>query len=171
MKKNERKPLSIQKKLVMLFTMTSLIVIVVNIIMFISINNIIREINRVYTTNVLINELSASIDSIQGSMTEYLNTKSTDSMKEYFDAEQKYKDDLLALENEKVGGDTDIMMENVVNLSDTYLTLTEETIQSKRGRIIEKYKVLILSIIVGTYITKILVPMLLYPKLHNIAYV
>ena len=29
----------------------------------------------------------------------------------------------------------------------------------------------ILSIIVGTYITKILVPMLLYPKLHNIAYV
>ena len=30
---------------------------------------------------------------------------------------------------------------------------------------------LILSIIVGTYITKILVPMLLYPKLHNIAYV
>jgi two-component system sensor histidine kinase YesM len=141
MKKNERKPLSIQKKLVMLFMMTSLIVIVVNIIMFISINNIIREINRVYTTNVLINELSASIDSIQGSMTEYLNTKSTDSMKEYFDAEQKYKDDLLALENEKVGGDTDIMMENVVNLSDTYLTLTEETIQSKRGRIIEKYKV------------------------------
>jgi len=31
--------------------------------------------------------------------------------------------------------------------------------------------VVILSIIVGTYITKILVPMLLYPKLHNIAYV
>ena len=30
---------------------------------------------------------------------------------------------------------------------------------------------MILSIIVGTYITKILVPMLLYPKLHNIAYV
>ena len=30
---------------------------------------------------------------------------------------------------------------------------------------------LILSIIVGTYITKILVPMLPYPKLHNIAYV
>ena len=30
---------------------------------------------------------------------------------------------------------------------------------------------MILSIMVGTYITKILVPMLLYPKLHNIAYV
>ena len=33
------------------------------------------------------------------------------------------------------------------------------------------YTGMILSIIVGTYITKILVPMLLYPKLHNIAYV
>ncbi len=141
MKKNEKKPLSIQKKLIMLFMLTSFIVIIVNIIMFLSINNIISEINKVYSTNVLINELSNSLEDIQSSMTEYLNTKSTDSMRRYFDAEQKYRDDLYALENEKVGGDTEIMMENVLNLSDNYLTQTEETIQSKRGRIIEKYKV------------------------------
>ena len=93
-------------------------------------------------TNVLINELSSSLDSVQNSMTEYLNTKSTDSMEKYFDAEQQYRDNLSDLNDENVGGDTAMMMENISNLSDTYLSLTDNTIQAKRGRIVEKYKVL-----------------------------
>lgn len=139
--KSSRKPLSVQTKLIFIFFMTSLIVIIVNVVMFISINNIIGEINKVYTTNVLINELSDSLNSVQSSMTEYLNTKSTDSMQAYFTAEQAYRDNLTTLGEEYTGGDTAMMLNNIENLSETYLSLTGSTIQSKRGRIVEKYKV------------------------------
>lgn len=142
MKKSKRGPLSIQLKLTLVFIMTSFIVIIINAVMFLSINRIIEEINKVYMTNVFINELSTSLDAVQNSMTEYLNTKSTDSMQKYFAAEQEYRDNLALLDDEKVGGDTAMMMENISNLSDTYLSLTDDTIQAKRGRIVEKYKVL-----------------------------
>ncbi len=132
---------SIQIKLMSMFVMTSFIVIIVNLIMFVSINRVIGEINKVYMTNVLINELSDSLSDVQNSMTEYLNTKSTDSMEAYFDAEQNYRNSLSDLSDENVGGNTAVMTDNIVNLSDTYLELTGDTIQSKRGHIIEKYKV------------------------------
>ncbi len=132
---------SVQSKMIFLAGITSLTIILVNIFLFIYINRSINLINRVYSTNVLINELSDSLERVQGAMTEYLNTKSTDSMERYFDAEQEYRDRLSELSRMRYGGDNAAMLQNIDHLSDTWLDVTGETIQAKRGRVVERYNV------------------------------
>ena len=127
-------------KLTIFFFITSALVIAVNIIMFININNAIDSMNRVYYTNYLINEAKDALDTVQRSMTEYLNTKSTYAIEEYFEAEQTYKDRLAELAELNNGGDLGVIQSNILKMSDTYLNYTSRTIQSKRGRVIEKYR-------------------------------
>lgn len=136
----KREPLSVQVKLTIFFFVTSVIVILVNIIMFININNAIDSVNRVYYTNFLINEAKDALDTVQRSMNEYLNTKSTYSIEKYFEAEQTYKDRLAELQSLNSGGDLGVIQSNIINLSDTYLRYTSRTIQAKRGRVVEKYR-------------------------------
>ncbi|MCR5650833.1 MAG: histidine kinase [Lachnospiraceae bacterium] len=136
----KRESLSVQKKLTSFFFLTSVLVIIVNIIMFININDAIESVNRVYYTNFLINEAKDALDTVQKSMTEYLNTKSTYAIEEYFDAEQQYKDRLAELETLSSGGDLGVIQSNILKLSDTYLSYTSRTIQAKRGRVVEKYR-------------------------------
>ncbi|MBQ7464340.1 MAG: histidine kinase [Lachnospiraceae bacterium] len=139
MSKN-RESLSVQMKLTIFFFVTSVIVILVNIIMFININNAIDSVNRVYYTNFLINEAKDALDTVQRSMNDYLNTKSTYSIEKYFEAEQTYKDRLTELEGLNNGGDLGVIQSNIIKLSDTYLRYTSRTIQAKRGRVVEKYR-------------------------------
>ena len=134
-----KKPLSIQNKLLLSYTVTSMLVIIVNIVLFVSINNITGDLNRAYETNVLINELTDSLERVQSSMTEYLNTKSTDSIESYYAYEQEYRDNLLAVMEGSLGDS--IILEDINNLSATYLSITTDTVQSKRGRVVEKYNV------------------------------
>ncbi len=136
----KREPLSVQMKLTLFFFFTSVLVIAVNIIMFININAAIDSVNRVYYTNLLINEAKDALDTVQRSMTEYLNTKSTYAIENYFEAEQTYKDRLAELAAQNNGGDLGVIQSNILNLSDTYLKYTSRTIQAKRGRVVEKYK-------------------------------
>jgi len=132
---------SIQTRLISIFILTISIIFAVNCAMFLSINRVINKIDQVYMTNVLLNGLTESLSKVQDSMTEYLNTKSTDSIEKYFKAEQDYKDQLEELSNRKAGGDILSTIEDIENLSDTYLSDTENAIQAKRGHIIEKYSV------------------------------
>ena len=148
---NKGKQISVQNKLLLSYTVTSLLVIIVNIVMFVSINNITDSLNRAYETNVLINELTDSLEMVQSSMTEYLNTKSSDSIEGYYDHEQKYRDDLQAVIDSgtgerlyssiELGGSGSAMLEDIKNLSETYLNIATDTVQSKRGRVVEKYNV------------------------------
>ena len=140
------RPWSVQDKLVLLYATTSLLVIVVNMVLFVNINGITEELNSAYETNVLINELSDSLERVQSSMTEYLNTKSTDSIESYYAYEQEYRDDLQtvmvkSMESVGLSEATAIVLENIDNLSSTYLEITTDTVQAKRGRVVEKYNV------------------------------
>ncbi len=137
-------PLSVQSKLIALYMTTSLLVILVNIALFVNINNITEKLNRAYETNVLINDLTDSLNNVQNSMTEYLNTKSTDSIENYYAYEQEYRDNLQMVmdksrESESMNIANSAVLENINNLSDTYLYITTETVQAKRGRVVEKY--------------------------------
>ena len=137
---NQRREKSkVQTNMVMLTVVTSTIILTVNIVLFIYISRAIDVINKVYSTNVEIGELSESLNQVRGSMTEYLNTKSTDSMEQYFDATQQYRDYLSDLVLQGQGRDNTASLQDIQGLSDTYLSVAEETIQAKRGRVVEKY--------------------------------
>ena len=125
--------------MVALTVVTSMIILTVNIVLFFYISRAINVINKVYSTNVTIGEMSDALGLVRSSLTEYLNTKSTDSMEQYYDACQQYRDYLSELALEGQGRDTAAILQDIEGLSDTYLSVADDTIQAKRGRVVEKY--------------------------------
>ena len=130
---------TVQKNMVALTVVTSMIIITVNIVLFLYISRAIDVINEVYSTNVTIGEMSDALSLVRSSLTDYLNTKSTDSMEQYFDACQQYRDYISELSLQGQGRDTTAIIQDIEGLSDTYLSVADETIQAKRGRVVEKY--------------------------------
>ena len=132
--------LPIRLKLILVCMLTSCIIFIVNIFMYININDKMNEINGVYISNINLNELSEALSSIQKNMEGYLNTKSSEALSEYYKSEQNYLSLMESL-NDTISDNQLLLMEkNIRNMSRAYLDMVSETMQAKRGRNIQKYK-------------------------------
>lgn len=129
-----------QTKMILICMLSSLIIFTVNIFMYFNINSITEKIDQIYVGNVSLNELHLSLRKVQDSMTSYLNTKSSDSMEEYFRNQQDYYNLTNGLNNVVINDEGALVEKNIKNMSETYLELTHSTIEAKRGRKIEQYK-------------------------------
>lgn len=132
---------SIQVKLIAVFLVTCMVLLVVNIMLYQSMNRIVQRLDSVYATNVSLNELQDLLDHTQDSLVEYLNTKSTDAMQDYYKYEDAYLGMVRKLNNDTVNQELLIMEKNIRGLSMEYLEITNKVIDAKRGRNIDKYKV------------------------------
>ncbi len=133
--------MSLQTKIALTLVTSSVIIFVVNIFMYLNINSMVNKLDVVYQGNVKLNELNDALTNVQTSMTTYLNTKSSDSMENYYRSEQNYQSMILEL-NDTISNDQLFLMErNIRYMSDNYLELTNQTVEAKRGRNVEKYKV------------------------------
>lgn len=133
------KNLTLQQKLTALFLLTAVIVLAVNLYMFTMINEMTGRVEEVYVSNVTLNELSGALDRVQDSMEEYLNTKSSDAMEDYYRSEQAYRERLNSLNTQTTDNQMLLTEKNIRGLSESYLELAAEAIQAKRGRNVEKY--------------------------------
>ncbi len=134
--------LPLRTKLVLVFTITMLLVGFVNIYMHISINRVISSIDAVYASNVSLNQLMNSLDSVQDNMFRYLNTKSTSALNGYYLSEQSYSKQIESLNNQPTDNELKITEKNIFSISEKYLTLTASAVAAKRGRDVEQYRTL-----------------------------
>ena len=65
---------SISTKMIVLLIFTSIMTLVINIIMFVNINQALGQIEQVYATNVQLNEMEEDLDKIQEQLLSYLRT-------------------------------------------------------------------------------------------------
>ena len=130
----------LRSKLFLVIAGTMLIILMVNIFVYYNLNLIIKQLDDIYIGNVRLNELEDALDLVQDNMAVYLNTKSTDSLEGYYRSEQKYQGLLDSLEQSVTDNELKLMEYDIFHMSQSYLTLAEETIEAKRGRNIEKYK-------------------------------
>lgn len=134
------KNLSIQLKLIAAFLLTFFLIFFVNLILYANINFMSGRIDQVYQSNSSLNELSEALSAVHGSMTEYLNVKSSDTLDSYYRNSQELNGRLQEL-NTEICSDELLMMErNIRNMTLEYLHITDEATQAKRGRNIEKYR-------------------------------
>ncbi|NLL79178.1 MAG: histidine kinase [Clostridiales bacterium] len=139
MKNNLFGKISIQTKLAVVFVFTSLIILVVNLFMYVNINNMVNRMDRVYQGNLRLNELNRALRDVQDNMTEYLNVKNSDTLEAYYRSVQEYTAYVDRL-SDVVSSDAFGRMErNIKKLSENYLELTNQTVEAKRGRNVEKY--------------------------------
>ncbi len=131
---------SVRLKMLVAFIIPIVLILAVNIYMYVSINTMIARVDEIYVVNVSLNDLSEDLTLLQNSMKDYLESKSTNALNDYYKAEQDYRNGLAALDLKSSGTAVYAMQENIINQSDNYLQTAGETITAKRGRNVEKYK-------------------------------
>ena len=107
--------------------------------MYINMNRLIANIESVYESNLDISILQEQIDAIQTNVTDYLNTKSSDSLEDYYRNEQAILSMVEQFNDQILDNSFFIMEKNIRNVLQTYLDTTAKAIDYKRGRNIEKY--------------------------------
>ena len=131
---------SIQTKLMISFFIPIALILSLNVYIYINVNSMITKIDQIYASNVLLSELSDQLSSVQTSMREYLESKSSSALTNYYAADQKYRDSIVNLGDNLTSNSMTIMKDNISNQSAKYLSLVNDTIQAKRGRNVERYK-------------------------------
>ena len=134
--------MTLRQKLVALFAMTSCFIVLVNMFTYATISRMMGRVEDVYISNVNLNDLSNGLDALQLAMTAYLSTKSSDAMEDYYRKEQDYRELIDTLNRQPTDNEVLLTEKNIYGLSQSYLKLTGEIIQAKRGRNVEKYAAL-----------------------------
>lgn len=132
---------SIQAKLMTAFLTTTFLILFVNVLMYSNTNRMLKSLDSVYVANIKLNAISDMLDNVHDAMIEYLSTRSSDSMESYYRYVQDYNNMVLEL-NDSVTGNTLLLTErDIKNMSESYISLTNLAIDSKRGGNVEKYRV------------------------------
>ena len=140
MREKSTKPAnSLQLKLSIIFIMASILIFIVNAMLIFGINTMTREMDSVYRDNLKLNELAEALANVQSNMTDYLNTKTSDSLERYYKSEQDYYKLVYELNNSVTGDTYDLMEKNIRNMSNEYIQTTGYAIEAKRGRNVERY--------------------------------
>ena len=114
--------------------------LVINMILYEQVNKTIRRMDTVYSSNVDLTDLSASLENVQQALYSYLSVKTSDSLENYYRCEQDYRYLLENLSSQISSNPTKLLERNIRQRSETYLSLTGEGVAAKRGRNVEKYK-------------------------------
>lgn len=133
--------LPITRKLFLEIAVTAVVLFSSNLFIYAQINQMVERMNSVYMSNVNLNELSDSLSNVQNYMYRYLQVKDSESLTNYYRAEQDLRKLLEGLNVSVTDNQIQILEKNIRNMSDSYLTITDETVQAKRGQNVEKYKV------------------------------
>lgn len=133
--------LSLQAKMSSIFILANFVVFAVTLILILGINSMSSEIDTVYQGNLRLNELSDALTAVQDSMTDYLNSKTSDSLEEFYRNEQAYSQMVQEMSDEVTGAAFQRMERSIRHMSEEYLEFVGQTIEAKRGRNVEKYRV------------------------------
>lgn len=131
---------SIRIRLVLVFALTTGVVFFTNLFLYYNINKSIGSIDEVYVSNIGLNDLVDSLNNLHEYVYEYLNTKSTESLENYYMSEQNYKNQVYNLQEEVSDNNAILMQKNIKRMSQTYLNLVDMAVDAKRGNNIERYK-------------------------------
>ena len=131
---------SIQTRLSSAMVLVMVFVVCINFFIFEQIHTGVDRIDAVFSSNAAINDLSDTLNKLEGTVYEYLNTKGTKALENYYRYEQDYRELLDGLNDRNVDSEVKMLEKNIRRMSESYLEQTNETVQAKRGRNIEKYK-------------------------------
>ena len=131
--------LPIQTRLILIFLLTTALIFIVNVYVYVNMNHIIGRIEALYSSNVSLNQLSDKLSEVQDGMTDYLKTKSSESLEDYYRYAQEYTEVLGELRISSTSSELLFMKKSIVDLSYTYLEKADEAVNAKRGRNVSKY--------------------------------
>ena len=130
---------SISTKMIVLLIFTSVMTLVINVMMFLNINQVLVQIEQVYATNVQLNKMTEELDKVHSEMLEYLKTRDSNVLQEYYISQQNLSEQLVMVQEETMDRQTSVLKNNIYYLGKNYLKISEEAVKAKRGRDVNTY--------------------------------
>ncbi len=130
---------SFRIKLLRIFLFAVVLILGVNLTFIWTIFSTIQQIDGTYSQNLYLNELSTTLEAIDKHAYDYLNTKSSEALVEYYESEGNYYSLMLNLNKDTSDDSTLLMEKNILALSKEYLDEVSEAIQYKRARDVASY--------------------------------
>lgn len=134
-----KRKLSIQTRLIVTFLFSTIIIFFVNMYMYLNLNQMIKRIDAIYVSNGELNTLQNGLNQVQSSLSAYLSTMSANDGAVYYKSCEDYRRVVSGFNTDIVNNESLIMEKNLVNMSESYLTLTDEVIEAKKDRDLERY--------------------------------
>lgn len=132
---------SLQGKISSIYILANIFVLLANFVLLFGINSMSQELEKVYQENLTLNELSEGLTRVQENMTEYLNVKTTEALENYYRSEQDFSSQVQNLSSDISSVTFKRMERNIRNMSQQYMDAVGQTIEAKRGRNVEKYRI------------------------------
>lgn len=132
---------SLQGKISSIYILANIFVLLANFVLLFGINSMSQELEKVYQENLTLNELSEGLTRVQENMTEYLNVKTTEALENYYRSEQDFYAQVQNLSSDISSVTFKRMERNIRNMSQQYIDAVGQTIEAKRGRNVEKYRI------------------------------
>lgn len=132
---------SLQLKISLIYILTNLSMLFANLVLLAGINNMAHRLDMVYQDNLQLNELAGALTTLQDSMTDYLSAKTSDALEDYYRDEQSFSAMVQELDDRVTGSYFRRMERNIRHMSARYMETVGQTIEAKRGRNVEKYRV------------------------------
>ncbi len=129
-----------QAQIICIFLLTFSVLFLVNLYMYSNMNTIIENVDKTYVGNKNLMEIRGKLDELQSCVTEYLNTRSIDSLNQFYNREEEYRELLETLNHEIIGQADLIMEKNIRNMSQSYLEVANKALNAKKERDIEGYQ-------------------------------
>ena len=131
---------SIQTRISIVVAMVLLLALGVNLFAFRQTSMTVDQIHEVFASNAVIMNLGDTLSRAQSSMYDYLSTKSSASLEDFYRYEQELRIQTDDLNGRNVGNELLMLEKNIRSMTQSYLTVSEEAIQARRGRNVEEYK-------------------------------
>ena len=131
--------LKMRHKLVLVFLLTSLASLGINIFVYVNLNTALYKMDEVYSSNISLNNISDSLEKIHVSLTGFLETKGTDELETYYKYEQEIKNQLQDLNSISTDNTSKLTERTIRMMSENYLLVANSAITAKRGRNIMEY--------------------------------
>ena len=112
---------SIQINLMVAFLLTTLLIMFMNVLMYVNTNRMLESLDEVYTENINLNEISDTLDNINISLTDYLNTRSSSSMENYYKYVQDYTHLTESLHGDISSNELLLMERDIKKMSECYV--------------------------------------------------
>ena len=126
--------LKLRHKLVLVFLLTTLVSLGINVFVYVNLNTIVNKMDAVYASNDVLNSISDSLDKIQTSLTGYLESKGTDELESYYKYSQEMMTRLRDLNDQPTDNKSKLTERNIRKMTENYLSVADTAVSAKRGR-------------------------------------
>lgn len=130
---------AIRKRLFLYFLVTTALTSVVSVYTYINSHLLASKMNTLFMNNVYLSELYDSIDAVQINVESYLSTSHSESLNKYYKYSSELAEQAKKIRQNAVNTESGLLLDDIGNMIDTYLSETKAAVDAKRGRDINEY--------------------------------